>query len=66
MQISPSRSYRCFFTPRDGFGHPIASDSGVLPFVQVKAASGEHAQRAAHHVTGSPVVSVERVEPVEA
>lgn len=66
MQVSPSRSYRCFFAPRDGFGHPIASDGGVLPFVQVKAANGEHAQRAAHHVTGSPVVSVERVEPVEA
>ena len=56
------RSYRCFFTPRDRFGHPVASDNGILPFVQLRANDAEHAQRAAHHVTGCPVANVERLE----
>lgn len=60
------RSYRCFFNPRDRFGHPVASDNGVLPYVQVRAINAEHAQRAAHHVTGCPVASVERLEAAAA
>lgn len=56
------RSYRCFYTPRDKFGSPVASDSGILPFVQLRASNAEGAQRAAHHVTGCPVADVQRIE----
>ena len=56
------RSYRCYYTPRDSNGYPVASDNGILPFVQVRASDAEGAQRAAHHVTGCPVANVERLE----
>lgn len=62
MLNAGTRSYRCFFTPRDRFGHPVASENGILPFVQLRADNAEHAQRAAHHVTGCPVSNVERIE----
>lgn len=60
MQVSATRSYRCSYHPKDTFGTPIAAESGVLPFVQIKAANAEQAQRAAFHVTGCPIASVER------
>ena len=56
------RSYRCFYSPVDRQGFVQASDSGVLPFIQVRADNAEHAQRAAHHVTGCPVADVVRLE----
>lgn len=62
MQVTPSRSYRCSYHPKDNFGSPVAAESGVLPFVQVKAPNAEQAQRAAFHVTGCPIASVERLE----
>ena len=62
----PPSSYRCFFVPKDHFGHLTPYESGVLPFIQVKASSAEVATRVAHHVTGCPVSSVERIEQVEA
>lgn len=58
----PTRSYRCHYTPRDRFGLPILSDTGLLPFVQVKASTAEHAQRAAFATTGCPISHVERLE----
>ncbi len=61
-QVSEARSYRCSYHPKDLNGHPIASDSGILPTVQVKAANAEHAQRAAQTVTGCAVCAVERIE----
>lgn len=60
--IHPSRSYRCHYHPRDGGGYPMPAETGVLPFVQLKAANAEDAQRKAHHVTGCSVVSAERLE----
>ena len=60
--IHPSRSYRCHYHPRDGGGYPAPAETGVLPFVQVKAKDAEEAQRKAHHVTGCPVVGAERIE----
>lgn len=60
--IHPTRSYRCHYHPRDGGGFPTLADTGVLPFVQLKATDAEDAQRKAHHVTGCPVVSAERLE----
>lgn len=62
MQVIPARSYRCSYHPKDAAGYPVAAETGVLPFVQLKAHSAEHAARAAHAVTGSPIASVERVE----
>jgi hypothetical protein len=56
------RSYRCFYTPRAQGGYPVATDNGILPFVQLRAENAERAQRAAHHVTGCPVADVQRIE----
>lgn len=66
MQVKPSRSYRCRFHPKDPNGFPVPNDTGVLPFIQVKATNAEHAQVAAHAVTGCPITSVERVEGAQA
>jgi hypothetical protein len=57
-----TRSYRCHYAPLDRDGFPVASESGLLPFVQVKATSAELAQRAAHATTGCPICFVERLE----
>lgn len=62
MQVTPARSYRCSYHPKDLNGHPVAAESGVQPFVQVKAHSAEHAARAAQAVTGCVVSDVVRVE----
>jgi hypothetical protein len=56
------RSYRCFYTPKDGLGHLTPSDTGAQPFVQLKAPNAEAAFVSAHHVTGCPVSDVERIE----
>lgn len=58
----PTRSYRCYYTPLDRHGFPVASDSGILPFLQVKATSAEHAQIAAHAIGKCPIAHVERIE----
>ncbi|MDD2728199.1 hypothetical protein [Malikia sp.] len=65
MQVTPARSYRCAYHPRDAYGNPQLSESGVLPVVQLKAASAEHALRAAAAITGCAIESVERVEDAE-
>ena len=54
--------YRAYYTPIDRNGYPVACETGVLPFVQVQANDAEHAQRAAHHVTGCPIDNVERLD----
>lgn len=56
------RSYRAFYTPLDRNRFPVASDSGLLPFVQVQATNAEHAQRAAFATIGCPISHVERLE----
>jgi hypothetical protein len=61
-QHTTGRSYRCSYHPKDPNGWPVASESGVLPTVQVQADSAEAAQRAAWHVTGCAITSVERLE----
>jgi hypothetical protein len=63
VQVAPARSYRCTYTPLDRDGFPVPCDTGVLPFVQVKAGDAEEAQRAAHALTGCPVTEVQRIEP---
>lgn len=61
MPTTP-RSYRCTYTPLDRDGYPVASETGVLPAVQVRAASAEDAQRLAHATVGCPIVQVDRLE----
>jgi hypothetical protein len=58
----PSRSYRCHYTPLDRDGFPVASDSGLLPFVQVKADNAEHAVHAAFATIRCPISHVERLD----
>lgn len=65
MQITETRKYRAYYVPLDQYRAPVASESGVLPFVQLKATNAEAAHRSAHAVTGCPIDRVERLEPVE-
>ena len=58
VQVTPTHSYRAYLRPNG-----LLSESGVLPFIQLRAPSAEHAARAAHAVTGKAVDSVERIEP---
>lgn len=59
------RSYRCHYTPVDWDRVPVPSESGVLPFIQLKAADAEQAQRAAHALTGCPIAEVQRLDPID-
>jgi hypothetical protein len=61
MQIAPRSTdnrYRCFLN------HGHQADTGVLPFVQLRAVSAAIAARLAHAVTGACVVEVVRLEEV--
>jgi hypothetical protein len=62
LHAHPTRSYRCYYTPLDRDGFPVVSESGILPFLQLKATSAEHAQIAAHAIRKCPVAYVERLE----
>lgn len=57
-----TRPYRAFYTPLDRDRFPVLSESGLLPFVQLRASNAEHAQRAAFAVVGCPISHVERLE----
>lgn len=59
MQSNSTRSYRCYYHPRAD----QPAETGVLPFVQVKAASADHAMRSAHAVLGLTIDRAERIEP---
>ncbi len=64
MQITPLRSYRATLVP-PGTGYDqieVKAGHGALPTVQLKARNASQAKLLAHHVTGLPVMSVERVE----
>lgn len=66
--ITPLRSYRAALIPpgierEDVETHALA---GTLPTIRVKARDCQHAQWAAHHLTGRPVHSAERVDEVTA
>ncbi len=56
-------TYRCHYHPTDRDGLPVPCDSGVLPYVQVQAASAEQAQRLAHKLKQAPIAQVERIDP---
>ena len=61
MQTS-GRPYRAYYTPKDRDGWPVPCETGVLPFVQLRARDAEHAQRAAFHLTGCSIDNVERLD----
>ena len=63
--MTTPRSHRCTYTPLDRDGWPVASESGVLPFIQLQAANAEDAQRKAHHLVHSPIANVERLDAGE-
>jgi hypothetical protein len=62
--ITALRSYRCTYWPKDQNGRPVITDTGVLPFVRVRASNAEGAATAAHWATGCCITEVSRVEPV--
>ena len=64
MSIRPLRSYRAHLIPAgaDPAELETLADARQLPTVRVKAACNQSAQRAAHHVTGLPVLRAERIE----
>jgi len=66
MQINTqARRYRAFYAPKDSNGYPVATDTGVLPFVQVQAADAEAAQRAAFALTGCSIADVQRIDDTD-
>ena len=65
QQFTEARSYRATYHPKDQHGHPVASDAGVLPFIQLKAANAEDAHRLANATTGCVIANVERVEEAD-
>lgn len=63
MQVTALRSYRCYHYPKTPNGQPPAvSETGVLPYVQVRAASATHAMQAAAALTGCVIDRAERLE----
>lgn len=62
MNVTTTRSYRCFYVPLDRDRLPVLAESGIQPFIQLKATDAEHAQRAAHHTVGCPISDVQRIE----
>ncbi|ASI68518.1 hypothetical protein BA022_08085 [Diaphorobacter nitroreducens] len=62
MQVTALRSYRCYHYPKTPYGRPVASETGVLPFVQVRASSATRAMEKAAAVTGCVIDRAERLE----
>lgn len=64
MHITPKRRYRATLIPKEVPLHEaeLRADQGALPFVQFLACNSGKAERLAHHVTGLPVLRVERFE----
>lgn len=54
--------YRCYHTEKTTFGEHVVSDTGVNPFVDVDATSGEEAARIAHKQTGCPIAETIRLD----
>lgn len=63
MPVSKPRSYRATYYPKDLHGHPVASESGVLPSIRIRAANAEQAAMLAHATTGCVIALTERIEP---
>jgi hypothetical protein len=61
-QGSTRSNYRCHYIPLDRFGCPVPSESGLLPFVQLKANNAEHAHRVAFDKIRCPISHVERLD----
>lgn len=59
------RRYRAYYSPLDRDGFPVSSDTGVLPFVQIKADSAEQALTQAYALVGCPISEVQRLDPFE-
>lgn len=57
-----SRSYRCFYFPKDNQGVPQPCESGALPSIRLKAPNGNTAELLAAASVHGVVASVERIE----
>ena len=68
MSITPKRRYRATLIPPEVPLHEaeLRASQGALPFVQLLAENSGKAGLLAHHVTGLPVLSVDRFELSEA
>jgi hypothetical protein len=64
-QIPGARSYRATYHHKDTNGHPVPSDSGVLPSIRLQAANAEAAALLAGATTGCVIANVERIEADE-
>lgn len=64
MHVTPKRRYRATLIPKEVPPHEaeMRADQGALPFVQLLACNSGKAAVLAHHVTGLPVLRVERFE----
>ena len=68
MHITPLRRYRATVIPKNVelADAELKASQGTLPFVQFLAANSGHAEQLAHHITGRPVLKVERRDEVMA
>lgn len=55
------RSYRCYYHPRPD----APAETGVLPYIQLKAEAADEAAALAFATTGKPISHVERLESTE-
>lgn len=64
VQIQALRSYRATLVPQGTAVDEIEyrSDQGALPTLRVKASNASEAEQAAHHLSGLPILKVERIE----
>jgi hypothetical protein len=58
MHITTHKRYRCYYHPRPDH----LAETGVLPFVQLRAGGADVAAQLAFAVTGKPIDRVERLE----
>lgn len=65
QQTPAARSYRATYHHKDTNGHPVASDSGVLPSIRLQAPNAEAAALLAGATTGCVIANVERIEADE-
>lgn len=56
------RMFRCFYHPADKYGNPVPMASGVLPSVDVPAASRDEAASKAFAQVRAPITETQRMD----
>lgn len=62
MRKTTTQRYRCTYRPLTIDGFPVASESGVEPFIEVDARNAEEAARLAYAAKRCPITDAVRIE----